>query len=63
MDEFDISILPNGDIHITRSPNRATNEAMLEILREVVDDPIWLEIFLKTGDQCEQLIGDETLCG
>lgn len=61
--EIGIRILPNGEIHISRSVSSEENQKILEILRQVVDDPASLELFLKSGDDCEQIIGDEPLCG
>ncbi len=63
MDEVEILILPNGDIQISRSIRKEDNQQILEILREVVDDPVSLQTFLEAGNLCEQLIGDEPRCG
>lgn len=63
MKDLQITILPNGEIHISRSIDYQSNEKMLEILSNVVEDTESLENFLKAANTCEQIIGDEPLCG
>ena len=63
MRDLEIRILTNGEIHISRSIYKKENEKMMEILCQVVSDKVSLDTFLKSADDCKQLIGDEPLCG
>ena len=61
--EIVIDILPSGEIMIESSADHRANNLMLELLKEIIVDPDSLAAFLQAANQCEQIFGDETLCG
>ena len=61
--EIVVNILPSGEIMIDRSPNKQVNDVLLSLLGNVVSDRDALNTFLRAAEECEQVFGDEQLCG
>jgi hypothetical protein len=61
--DVDVQILPSGEVMVDRSADLGVNKLLMSLLRGVVGDAGSLAEFLLAQEQCEQLIGDEPLCG
>ena len=61
--EVEFIILPNGQIQVIRSGQKIKNDYLYHILKDVVEDVDALKIFLEDANSCQQLVGDEPLCG
>jgi hypothetical protein len=63
MSELLIQILPSGEIMVERTSDKRVNDALLSLLGGVVEDQTSLADFLTAAEECEQVFGDEPLCG
>jgi hypothetical protein len=58
-----IQILPSGEIMVERSPDKGVNDSLISLLAGVVGSPGEMREFLSAAEHCEQIFGDEALCG
>lgn len=63
MCELEINILPSGQILIHRSAKISVNNEMYKLLADIVSDKESLYQFLNESNECEQIFGEEPLCG
>jgi hypothetical protein len=63
MTELAIQILPSGEIMVERTSDKKVNDALLSLLGGIVENQTSLADFLKAAEECEQVFGDEPLCG
>ena len=64
--EIELDILPTGEIRFNRDVREECRNFLLDVLKNIVDDPIKIQEikdFLDGANDRELILGDEILCG